>query len=287
MKRSIGTCALVCSGVMAVASTTQAATVEINQFLPPVITPQPDDWHLSDIRGGGTASIDDLTGLGGDLENNQPLPTGAARLFTGFDNNDKAEVGTFQDFGDAATVLGTVLLGYDYYKQTVVGGNAFAAPTLKLTIANTGGTGDNFGQLVFEPTWNQPVSGSQAVPTDAWQSVSIDPNTGDQVGDASGGWWWTGGFEIPNSFGGPPLRSLAEWVTAFTASDAVDFAGARVVGLSVGVGTFNQGQVGYFDEVSITIPGGTSTTYDFEVPEPASLALLGLGGMAVLRRSRA
>lgn len=287
MKKSTRKFVVTAAGSLAafsLVSSVQAATVVVNQFEAMVPAPLVDVWYLSDVRANGTASIADLTGLGGDLETNQPLPTGAALLTTGLSNDDKAEVGTFQDFGDATTLFNSIQLSYDYYKQTVASGNVSAAPTLKLHIFASGGTGDNFGQLIFEPTWNQPGGGSQAPPADAWQPVSIDSTTGGGDGDGSGGWGWTGGFEIGNGFGGPPIRSLAEWATAFAASDPTDFATARVVGLSVGVGSFNQGQVGYFDEVSITVPGGVNTTYDFEVPEPASLALLGLGGLAMLRR---
>ncbi len=259
---------------------TQAVT--INEFLPATLTPTPGTWILSDMRENGTATIADLTGLGGDLENNQPLPTGAALLTTGLSNADKAEVGTFDDFGDAATVLGTIDLGYNYYKQTVAGGNVAAAPAMKIALFAFGGTGDNFGQLVYEPTWN---GGPTA---DAWQAEAIDSSTGGGGNDATGGWWWTGGFEIGGS-PGPPIRSLDEWVTAFQASDPTDFATARMVGVSIGVGTFNQGQIGYVDNVSIAIPGGTNVTYNFQaIPEPGTIALSGIGllGWFASRRRR-
>lgn len=260
-----------------------AATFEVNEFLSPVAVPTPNAWYASDIRAAGTASIVDLTGLGGDLETNQPLPTGAALLTTNLDNADKAEVATFDDFGDASAVLGNLNLDYSYYKETVGGGNIFAAPSIKLALFSPVPGSDNFGQLVYEPNWNQPGGGSQAAPADAWQAVSIDSNTGSGA-DPSGGWWWTGGFEIPSSAGGPPLRSLNEWVADFNAADA-DFATARVVSIAVGVGTFNQGQIGYFDEVTFSVTGGESRTYDFQaaIPEPGTLAMVGFGALFALR----
>ena len=56
----------------------------------------------------------------------------------------------------------------------------------------------------------------------------------------------------------------------------------------MGVGTFNPGQIGYFDDVRISA-NGYSASYDFQaaaVPEPGTLALaaLTLLGVAGLRR---
>jgi hypothetical protein len=274
--------------LVAGASSASAATVAVTQFNPLAGPTSVDAWYLSDVRPGGTATIEDLTGLGGNLENNQPLPTGAARLTTDSTNAAKAEVATFADFGSASDVLRSIDLSYSYYKTT--NAELFAAPSLKLTLYSSTGTGDNFGTLVFEPNWNQSGAGSEAVPSGAWQTVTIDENTG-SGSTAGGGWWWNGGFEQPSSAAGPPIRSLSEWLTLFQTSDPNDFGTARVVALSVGVGTYNINQIDYFDNVSIKT-GNIDKTYDFQpsrsnVPDGGStLALLGgvLTGLAAFRR---
>lgn len=275
--------------MLTAAFSVRAETIIINEIdnLFPV-----DAWGQSTLTTGGTAGLVNLTSLGGDLNNNQPggpEPAGdhpgVARLTTIFNNSSRAELGTFQDFGLASSVLSSIDLAYSYYKASNPGQNLFAAPSLKLDIFNPAAVGDGFGTLVYEPNWNQPGGGSQAPPLDSWETVSIDETTGG--GDnSSGGWFWTGGFGEPNGFGGPPIRSLAEWNAAFTAAAPADYADARVTGIRVGVGSFNQGQIGYFDEVSF-VSGPIDKTYVFTIPEPsrAMLALIGLS-MAVLKRKR-
>jgi hypothetical protein len=255
----------------------------VNQILPPSMTPAVGSWYQSGVQGGATIGIVDLTGAGGNLETAQPLPTGAGKITTPNDNTARAEAYTYADFGDAASFLGNVQLGYNYYKTTNPL-NPSAAPALKLIVNSTGGTGDNYGTLIYEPYWNVTT------PTpDVWQNVSISSSTGGGGNDASGGWWWSGGFEIPSGSGGPPLRSLTEWVAAFQTSDPTDFATARVVALGIGEGTYNPGEVSYFDGISYAALGG-GQTWDFQaVPEPASIGMAmiaGVAGLAVRRRAR-
>jgi hypothetical protein len=285
--------ALTALSMLGISTTAHAVVTVVNQFLPNTPTPTVGQWYLTDVRSNGTASIPDLTGQGGNLEFNQPLPSGAALLTTGIpvpaDGTDKAEVGTFDDYGVASTVLNNINLGYSYYRTNLSGGNTVAAPSLKIAVFSATGTGtgnnDSFGFLIYEPYVN-PIS---TPPSGSWQNVSIDQTTG--TGSTSGdGWWWSGGFGIGSSFGGPAYRSLSEWVTAFqSGTDAADFATAHVTSFSVGVGSVNPGVTGYFDAVSIAIPGGTNVVYDFQaVPEPTTWGLitLGLVGIGYVTRHR-
>lgn len=229
---------------------------------------------------GGTASIQDLSGIGGNLEINQPLGPSAVRLTTGGNTAERAQIGILGSFGNAAAILNNLTAGYSFYKDgTVAGTNTAAAPSLKLTVFNSATHGisgnDSFGELIYEPYWNQIGTGPQDPPANSWQTISIDSNTG-SGSTAAGGWWWTGGFGQASGAGGPPIRSAAEWASLFNA----DFANAQIVGISVGVGTFNLNQVGYVDRVILG-----DTTYDFgaaAVPEPTSVAIFGLMGLAAI-----
>ncbi len=288
----IDKCLIPCC-VTAIAAATAVEPVsatEVDSLLSPVPTPVVGEWYKTSVVGNATGELVDLTGLGGNLESAQPTPAnGVLKLTTADDVNDKVEIATFDDYGLASSTLNSIGLSFSYYKETVPGGNAFAAPALRIAIFNPSGTGsgidDSYGQLVYEPYWNQPGGGAPAAPADAWQTVSIDPDTGNGFGDASGGWWWTGGFGIANAAGGPPLRSLAEWEDAFVAAADPDFADARVVGFSFGLGSYNLDNIGYVDDFAIT---GTdaNATYDFVIPEPTSLTLLAIGGLTMLRRRR-
>lgn len=236
-----------------------AITEQVSSIAPFSATPTPGEWYESDIRLAGAAGIEDLTGVGGNLETATPLPVGAVLLTTTADNNDKAEIGIQNDYGVASDIIDADLqLAYAYFKQA--SGNAFAAPTIKLAFfltPCTSGDGDCFFQLIYEPTWNQPgqEGTSQAVPTGDWTTANIDQD--------NGLFWSTGGFGSINSGGGPPLRTLADWVANLDPA----FLDASLVGVAVGVGTYNQDQVGYFDGVSLVTTGpiATDTTWDFDV----------------------
>ena len=241
-------------------------------------------WQTSLTAADGTAEIVDLTGLGGNLENNAPLQTGAVKLQTGPAVSSRAEIqlrpvggfGTVNDLFDT-----NLSFSYSMYKGST--GNAEPAPSFKMQFYNSSPVldPDGYMELIFEPYWNQPGSegSSSAVPAGDWTDYTVSLT--------SGLLWSTGGFGVSNSAGGPPLRSLEDWLSTLNA----DFGDANLVGISLGLGTYTPSQIGYVDNVGINA-GNYLKTFDFEaaveVPAPASLPLLliGLLGMAAKRFRR-
>jgi hypothetical protein len=254
MKRCLG--ALVAAEAvlvaLLVAATASASTV--SSIDPYTESPTKGVWYENDVRDGGTVNIVDLTGAGGDLENNQPLPSGAVLLTTALADGDKAEIGVVDDYGTPSDIFSTLSIDYSYHKASVTGGNQSAAPALKLAFWNEDYDAvegqDGYVELIYEPYWNL---GSNPTP-DVWASVTIDHDTGL--------FWATGGFGQPNTFGGPPHRTLAQWKTVFDS----EFGDAELVRVSIGVGSYNQGQLGYVDQVSIShsLGGSYLASYDFE-----------------------
>ncbi len=176
-------------GLLALASPALAQTT-VTSIAPVCINA--GEWCVNELTAGGTVSIADLTGISGDLENNQPLPIGAALLTTDFTDGARAEAGVFNGYGTPDGILSTLSITYSYHKASNPGQNAFAAPSLKIPVSNPvcdeTDPVDCFGTLVYEPTWNQPGNegSSVAVPTNVWTTVIIDQN--------NGLFWWTGGF---------------------------------------------------------------------------------------------
>jgi len=194
---------------------------DVNSFAPFSNPPDLGVWYEADVRPGGTAAVVDLTGLGGNLETNAPLGIGAAALVTDLTNAAKAEVAVPDDFGTVDSILNSLVVGFDWYEEANPdpSANVFAAPSITLTFYNPvcddpASGGDCFMTLVWEAYQDRhaPVP-----PTSVWITEDFDAD--------SGGWWSTGGFGVPNGFGGcgaVPCPTVRSWYFSYSS----DFADA-------------------------------------------------------------
>jgi hypothetical protein len=87
---------------------------------------------------------------------------------------------------------------------------------------------------------------------------------------------------VPNMTPGSGVKSLAYYLTYFPNARIMNssLGGLRVI---FGWASLEDNFNGYVDNFSIGTEAGT-TTYDFEVPEPATMCLLGLGGLLFARK---
>ena len=152
-------------------------------------------WYDSDTRFTGTAGIVDLSGESGNLKNNVPVGTGAAKLTTTLSTADKAQVtvnGNFGTMGDF--ILGDGSLSYEYFKQFVTDGSLSATAAIKLDVIDFNTTftalGEDSGTFVFEPYLNHPGDPTPGV----WTKETLNANS--IV-------WSTGIYDQINEAGGP------------------------------------------------------------------------------------
>lgn len=246
-----------------------ASATQISSFNPPG-NYTPHQWFVYSQQGNATVSIDPAAPAG------DPVGPGAGKITTTSDNNDKAEVAVAGPYGTAGTIINnpTFSLSYSYYKQDTGSSNAAAAPSIKLRFdnASTGGK----VTLIYEPYYN---NGLGSVPTNTWFTDTITAD--------SGLFESNGGFGSTNGFGGPPLKTLRQWLATLTP----DFTLANLSAVIIGEGSYNPSQVGYFDNVRIS-GTGADDNYDFEpaamaaVPEPSTVLAGVLGGLFTLGYAR-
>lgn len=246
------------------------------------------NWFYNNVRNNGVVGINSTlprSGLGSAQLVSAQGPGGAS---------SKADIEyiNFSNPGNATSPivsmgsLGSLnSLGYEWYRGAGGAASAWQHPVLRLYVDADGnmGTTNDRGYLVFERAYNQ---GTGAVPTNQW--ITEDLFT---YNSGAGANMWQVAFGVGNFDTAGNWQTLSTWqsVNGFTPTpNGRTFnANSAVYGISFGVGSGWGTLSGAIDNVRIGFAGGASETYNFEVvPEPASMAVLGIGALALLRRRR-
>lgn len=246
-------------------------------------------WFKANTAGGATAAITNAylpaPGQSGSAQLKSPGNTGKIDLQYQWGTNANASITAAATNG--YTLGNLTSLGYDWMRAS---GTAYVsvAPTMRLyyDLDGNASTNNDRGLMIWEPVYN-----SAAITNGAWTSSDI-----------LGGNFWqiTGVSKQINIYD----YTLAEWQdTSLSKKESAASGGdightltanTAIYAFNVGIGS---GWGGTFDGAVDNIRwgfSGTTTTSNFEltaptaVPEPASLALLGLGlfGIAATRKRK-
>lgn len=201
------------------------------------ITPSAmQDWATSTASGAGAGFVTDAT---------SPNGVGALQLTTTADDNSVTHM-TSPSFSMPLSDLSA--LSYETNVISVPAAQQQAGnATLRVNIdINGDGTIDD--QLMFEPYYN----GYDGTTQTGWQTFSISSTSGK---------FWSNHDNSYNGLGGVSAGSYA---SNFTLADVLhDYPNAKVIGLVLSMGSYNDSQTVEADNLQLTGSNGT-TQYSFE-----------------------
>jgi hypothetical protein len=242
-------------------------------------TPVLNQWNLSNFRG--TSNLYSSTTTAGITTANPRNGNGSVQMSL-TDGSGKADYAYTWGY-DSARTLGTLTsLSYDWYRTGASIAGLMPAFRLFYDADGSAATTGDQGYLVFEQTYN---GGAGSVVSDQWVSTDLmNVNMWQRQ--------FTPGLTVEAY-----NVSLADWTSGTNQPANADRlnASTAILGIEFGIGSgWNGAFNGFVDNVSFGF-GGNTTTFNFEtaaaaaVPEPGSIALLGMGvlGLVATRRRKA
>lgn len=244
---------------------TNGSSTPANQAITGFTGPDGEVFTYRETKSGASVGIN----------TNDPRNGNGSVWFNANGTNQKSEIAmstAFTSGGDSAGILGAFdnVSAFSADTLTVSSNVGNASTILRLELYN----GTTYGSLVFDTSWTP--SHSPTVTNGVWTNYDI-------VGSD----YWLRATSSLNTLYGPGSstnyeRTWSDWKSVLAGK------GFSVISANAGMGTFDGQFEGAMDNLTLGF-GANIQSFNFEaasVPEPASLSILGLGLLGVLRLRR-